>query len=135
MTCRGCSPRSSTPRSCPRAAAWWVDDQLLAATAAKRVRVKVGRGRALARAARVRLRGVGYRSDSDGTYLTGTIVNRTGRLLRNLPVYAVALKGRRIMAAGRALVPKARPTGKPGRFRLIFVGNPKGAHVEITVAP
>lgn len=118
-----------------RGRAWWVDDQLLGVTAAARVHARVGRGRALARSPRVALRGVGYRTDSNGTYLTGRIVNRTGRLLRNLPVYAVALRGRRIVAAGRALVPKAPPSGKPGRFRLIFVGNPKGAHVEISVAP
>jgi hypothetical protein len=116
--------------------AWWVNDQLLGATGkAKRVRVQVGRGHALARPPRVRLRGVGYRTDSNGTYLTGTIVNRTRRLLRDVPVYAVALKHGRVAAAGRALVAKAPPTGKPGRFRVIFVGNPKGAHVEITVAP
>jgi hypothetical protein len=118
-----------------RGRAWWVDDQLLGVTAASRVRARLGRGRVLARAPRVSLRGVGYRTDSNGTYLTGTIVNRTGRLLRDLPVYAVALKRHRIVAAGRALVLKAPPTGKPGRFRLIFVGNPKGAHVEISVAP
>jgi hypothetical protein len=118
-----------------RGRVWWVDDQLLGVTTASRVRARVGRGRELAREPDVTLRGLGYRTDSNGTYLTGRVVNRTGRVLRNLPVYAVALEHGRVVAAGRALVPKAPPTGKPGRFRLIFVGNPKGAHVEISVAP
>jgi hypothetical protein len=118
-----------------RGRVWWVDDQLLGVTTASRVRARVGRGRALAGAPRVALRGLGYRTDSDGTYLTGRVINRTGRLLRDVPVYAVALRRGRVVAAGRALVAKAPPTGRPGRFRLIFVGNPKGAHVEISVAP
>jgi hypothetical protein len=30
---------------------------------------------------------------------------------------------------------KPPPTGKPAHFRLIFVGNPKGARIQLTVAP
>ena len=116
---------------------WWVNDQLLGATAARSVHARIGRGTAVRKVPRVRLRGLGYTTDSEGTYLRGTVDNRSGREQRDLPIFAVALKGRRVVAAGRALVAKAPPAGhgKPGRFRLIFVGNPQGAHVQLTVAP
>jgi hypothetical protein len=52
-------------------------------------------------------------------------------------VFAVALKGDKVVAAGRALVPKVLPgdPAKKPRFRLYFIGDPKGAKIDVTVAP
>jgi hypothetical protein len=122
-----------------RRTAWWVNDQVTVAAAPRRVRARVGAApSASARAIpRVRLRGVHWESDATGRYLSGTVVNPVARVLRDVPIFAVALKGRRVVAAGRALVPKlpANGTRKQVVFRLFFVGDPRGARVQLTVAP
>jgi hypothetical protein len=121
----------------PGRSVWWVDDQLLGVTSASGVSARVGRGADVASVPRVTLQGVEFTRDSDGAYLTGTVDNRSGRVQLNLPIFAVALRGKGVVAAGRALVAKAplAGAGKPARFRLIFVGNPKGARLQLTVAP
>ncbi|HST56624.1 MAG TPA: hypothetical protein VLJ42_12130 [Solirubrobacteraceae bacterium] len=53
----------------------------------------------------VQLRSLRLGSDIAGPYLTGVVVNRSGIAQRNMPIYAVALRGKRVTAAGRALVP------------------------------
>jgi hypothetical protein len=117
-------------------AAWWVNDQLLGAETARSVSARVGGARAVTRSQRIEARGLRLDSDADGPYLTGTIVSRLERPQRNLPVFAVALRGGRVVAAGRALVPKvAAHARKPVRFRLLFVGNPRGARIQVTIAP
>ena len=78
-----------------------------------------------------------FETDAAGTYLTGTVHNRSHALQRDVPVFAVAQRGGRVVAAGRALIPKlpATPGPKPVHFRLLFVGSPSGAKVTLTVAP
>jgi hypothetical protein len=116
----------------PRRSVWWVNDQLLGVTSAGEVSAQVGRGKLVRRVPRVALRGVEL---SDGT-LSGTVDNRSGTLQRNVAIFAVASRGDRIVAAGRALVAKAAPPpAKPARFSLLFVGDPAGARIQMTVAP
>jgi hypothetical protein len=116
--------------------AWWVNDQLLGAEAARSVSARVGAARAVARPPHIDARDLHLDSDANGPYLTGAIVSRLQRPQRNLPVFAVALRGGRVVAAGRALVPKvAAHARKPVHFRLLFVGNPRGARIQVTIAP
>jgi hypothetical protein len=72
-----------------------------------------------------------------GPYMTGAVTNRSGVALHNMPIFAVALRGGRVVAAGRALVPSlpASPAARPTSFRIYFVGSPAGAHIELTPAP
>ncbi|MFI5009478.1 MAG: hypothetical protein ACHQDY_04305 [Solirubrobacterales bacterium] len=72
-----------------------------------------------------------------GPYMTGTVTNRSGVALHNTPIFAVALRGGRVVAAGRALVPSlpASAAARPTSFRIYFVGSPAGAHIELTPAP
>jgi hypothetical protein len=118
-----------------RGTAWWVNDQVTTATAPRLVRARVGAAPAVGSLPAVRLSGVHF--DGDATGLTGTVVNPSRNVLRDVPIFAVALKGRRVVAAGRALVPKLPATGapKPTVFRLFFVGDPRGARIALTVAP
>jgi hypothetical protein len=44
-------------------------------------------------------------------------------------VYAVARKGGRIVAAGRAVLPEVAP-GASIPFQAYFVGNPSGARIQ-----
>jgi hypothetical protein len=119
------------------ASAWWVNDQVTVASAPKRVRAQVGAAPAAVGVPRVRVTGVHFEGDSTGRYLTGTVVNPSRSVLRNVPIFAVALKGSRVVAAGRALVPKVPAAGSSKKvvFRLFFVGNPRGARIAVTVAP
>jgi hypothetical protein len=115
----------------PGTSVWWVDDQLLGVTAASGVSARVGRGSEVAAVPRATLSDVAL--GDDGT-LTGSVTNHTRALQRDLPVYAVALREGKVVAAGRALVTKSQP-GRPARFRIFLVGNPKGARLQLTVAP
>lgn len=131
------------------ATAWWVDDQVLASGTPSSVKVRVGDARAGAPArkarkahlagssAGVRVGGTSLGSDLAGPYLAGEVVNHTGVVQRNMPIFAVGLRGGRVVAAGRALVPNlpASPTGKPTGFRIYLVGSPAGAHIELTPGP
>lgn len=116
---------------------WWVNDQLLGADDASRLHVTVGAAAAVATPPDVKARDVHFEDNASGRYLTGTIVNHTGKVQTNLPVFAVALRGGKVVAAGRALVPKVLPGDpkKPARFQVFFIGDPKGAKVHVTVAP
>jgi hypothetical protein len=123
----------------PGATAWWVNDQLIDAAQAKTVSVKVGPGRAIADVPRVTLRDRTWQDDQDGIALHGTVVNHSKATLANVPIYAVALDGGKVVSAGRALVPKLPPSaagGKPVRFTIFFTGaDPRSAHLVLTVAP
>jgi hypothetical protein len=53
-----------------------------------------------------------------------------------VPVFAVAVRGGRVVAAGRAVV-SVLP-GHPGAsvpFQIFLVGNPAGATIELTAVP
>jgi hypothetical protein len=123
---------------------WWVDDQVLA-SAPTSVQVSVGAPRgsvarqaALTFALAVHASVVGLGSEAlAGPYMTGTVTNRSGVALRNMPIFAVALRGGRVVAAGRALVPSlpASPAARATSFRIYFVGSPAGARIELTPAP
>jgi hypothetical protein len=117
--------------------AWWVNDQVTASAPPRSVRARVGAAPAARAVPAVRLADVHFDADATGRYLTGTVVNPAHAALRDVPVFAVALKGRRVVAAGRALVPKLPAAGgkKKTHFRLFFVGDPRGARVALTVAP
>ena len=121
-----------------RQTAWWVNDQVTAA-GASRVRARVGAAPVAKPGSvpRVRVTGAHFDGDATGRYLTGTVVNPSRAVLTNVPIFAVALKGTRVVAAGRALVPKLPAAGSPKKvvFRLFFVGDPRGARVQLTVAP
>jgi hypothetical protein len=135
--------------------AWWVDDQVLAAGTPQSVHVRVGAAKGgssdaeggahagAATGAATASAGVQVSSVSlgdggiAGPYLNGSIVNRSGVAQHNMPIFAVALRGGRVVAAGRALVPSlpASGGGHPMSFRIYLVGSPTGAQIELTAAP
>jgi hypothetical protein len=117
---------------------WWVNDQVTAAQAATSVHARVGAARRVAHPPDIALTDPSFSEEAGSRFLTGTLVNRSSAVLRGVLVFGVALKGSRVVAAGRALVAKLPPSiarGRPVHFRLFFVGNPRGARVILTVAP
>ncbi|HEY7828997.1 MAG TPA: hypothetical protein VIC06_00335 [Solirubrobacteraceae bacterium] len=130
------------------ASAWWVDDQVLAAGKPAAVKVRIGdpkgsppRGNTAGSSGSpgspgVQVSATSLGSDVAGPYLAGEVVNRSGVAQHNMPIFAVALRGGRIVAAGRALVPNLPASGgKPTGFRIYLIGSPAGAHIELTPAP
>jgi hypothetical protein len=137
--------------------AWWVDDQVLAAGTPQSVQVRVGAAKgglpavaahatataagssadAVTASAGVQVSGVSLGNGIAGPYLNGTVANHSGVAQHNMPIFAVALRGGRVVAAGRALVPSlpASAGGRPASFRIYLVGSPAGAQIELTAAP
>lgn len=115
----------------------WVHDQILGEGAAKSVNATVGKdsGGAPSRLPRIDVgRPALSRDPTSGLAAEGTIVNRSDLLQRELTLFAVARKGRRIVAAGRGQIERLRP-GKTARYQIFFIGNPQGARIEIAAPP
>jgi hypothetical protein len=118
--------------------AWWVDDQVLANQTTRSVRVRVGSGKQPSHKAQPRLSAtvahVGGRAGSSS--LSGVLVNHSHVAQKKVPVFVVALRAGKVVAAGRAIV--ATLAGHPGAsapFQAMLVGSPAGAKIELTAVP
>jgi hypothetical protein len=111
----------------------WVDDQIQAAGAPASVLVKVGEAPSATGAiptlgvAGARL----FEDPSNGPGAEGSIVNHSRVDQQELVVYALARRAGRVVAAGRAILPRA-PAGASTRFQLFFIGEPRGARLEVS---
>jgi hypothetical protein len=116
------------------ASAWWVDDQVLANQTTRAVRVRVGTGRPQSRRALPLLTAsLAHVGGGGAGSISGVLVNHSSVAQRKVPVFVVALRGGRVVAAGRALV--ASLAGRPGAsapFQVTLVGSPAGAKIELT---
>jgi hypothetical protein len=132
----------------PHLSEWWVDDQVLASAKPSSVKVRIGDAKSapakasgagsstVGSSAGVQVNTTGLGSDVAGPYLAGEAVNHTGVAQHNMPIFAVALRGGRVVAGGRALVPNLPVSPvRPTAFRIYLVGAPAGAHIELTAAP
>jgi hypothetical protein len=118
---------------------YWVNDQVLAVDPPKSVEVEVGKEKSTfaGTVPKITLGPITLKSDSTGSYASGEVKNESKILQLNVPVFAVALKGEKVVAAGRAIVEKLppAPTPKPINFKIYFIGDPKGAALKLTTAP
>lgn len=115
----------------------WVDDQVNPAGAPRSLRAKVGpsRTRVPRRIPRLQVASVQvHRDPVDGPTADGAVRNRSKVLQRALVVYAVAIKGGRPVAAGRAQVRRLKP-GRKAKFHVFLVGDPKGARLQLEAPP
>jgi hypothetical protein len=120
----------------PRARAWWVDDQVLSSQSASGVRVRVGTGRvprASVSPATLTTTVQHLVHQSGLSVIAGQLVNHSPKAFGKVPVYAVALAGQRVVAAGRAVVGAGPRATSP--FQIFLVGNPSGARLELSAAP
>lgn len=123
-----------------RARAYWVHDQVVADGTPRRLRVRVGRAPVPAPPGpppRIVLRGLHLAHDTTGVFATGRVENRSRLVQRNMPIFAVARRGGRVIAAGRAIIERLDPAPqpKPTVFRIFFVGDPRGATLDVRPAP
>jgi hypothetical protein len=86
--------------------AWWVDDQVLLAGTPTSTHLKVGAGSksAVGPAATPMTRAVRTGSQAGIATVAATLVNRTSHALSKVAVFGVALRGGRVVAAGRAKI-------------------------------
>jgi hypothetical protein len=115
----------------------WVNDQVAASGTARSVKAKVGGGRSIAagRLPRVRLTRATLHADPvSGVAAEGVALNRSKTDLRKIVVFAVAWRGRRAVAAGKAQIPRLKP-GRRARFQAFLIGNPRGARLELAAPP
>lgn len=115
----------------------WVHDQVLATGRGKAVRAKVGveRRKAPARIPEIRITPPKLEVDpTSGTLAVGRLINRSRVLQRNIVVHAVARKGGRIVAAGRAAVERLKP-GASAAYQVFFIGDPRGARLTLAAPP
>lgn len=71
---------------------------------------------------------------TSGLAVEGKLTNRSDVLQRKLVIYAVARRGGKVVAAGRGQIERLRPR-KPTAYQVFFIGNPKGAQVELAAPP
>lgn len=115
----------------------WVHDQLVPTARARSVDAKVGApaARPPASAPRVTLSAARIQDDPvSGVSAEATATNRSKILQREIVIHAVARRGGRIVAAGRAQIKRLRP-GRRTRFEVFFIGDPKRAEVTLSAPP
>lgn len=120
-----------------RKESWWVNDQVVAAGEAKEIKVEVGTSDTPVPAKIPDFKPTSpvLRNDPiDGIVATGKVTNPTAQEQRKVLITIVATKGRKVVAAGRGVVAKLKPN-KAARYSVFFIGDPKGASLEVSATP
>jgi hypothetical protein len=115
----------------------WVNDQVFATSPPERAKVTVGASDKRPPEPLPDLSTSGVRLIEDpvsGTAATGFVRNGGDAELRRVLVTGIAERGEKVVAAGRAIVPRVK-AGKRVRFRIFFIGDPKGAELTATAQP
>jgi hypothetical protein len=113
----------------------WVDDQVQVSGVPASASALVGEGaRASGGPPRMSVSGAHLSGAGAEAGESGTVVNHSKVAQEHVAVYAVARKGGRIVAAGRALLPEA-PPGASVPFQVYFVGDPSGAQITTSAPP
>jgi Fe-S cluster assembly scaffold protein SufB len=114
----------------PHATVTWIDDQVQASGAA-RVSAEVGEGKAVeGTMPRLAVRDAQLVEGST----EGVLANGSSTAQSELVIYAVARRGGRAVAAGRAVLASVA-AGASTPFQVFFVGDPTGARVALSAPP
>jgi len=115
---------------------WWVNDQVTSTGRPARAKALVGPAKpAGAATPRISISGVRLENDPvSGVAATGRARNGSEVEQKRLPIFCVARRGNRVVAAGRAIVDKLKP-GKSRRFTIFFIGDPREARLTLSVSP
>ncbi len=114
----------------------WVNDQVQLPEPGRKARARTGSGRKAPKSV-PRLVVSRPRLEQDpvsGVSAVGKVTNKSRTEQRKLVIYAVAVKGGRPVAAGRAQVNRLKP-GKRANYQVFFIGNPRGAHLQVAAPP
>lgn len=121
-----------------RTSIWWVDDEVLTSQSASSAQVTVGTGQRVAsnaRAGALSATPTGVTGQAGSNSVGAELTNHTGKAQSNAPVFAVALRGSKIVAAGRAVVATLPAHGAPATLNIPLVGDATGAKIELTALP
>jgi len=114
----------------------WVNDQIAAAEKPRAVKAKVGEAKSVrsdipeVTVTRPRLE----QDPVSGVAAVGFAANRSKVEQRKLVIFAVARKGGRVVAAGRAQINRLKPR-KRTHYTIFFIGNPRGARISLDAPP
>jgi hypothetical protein len=117
--------------------AWWVDNEVLTpATASLKVSTAVGASTTPAPATipTIAATAVSASSSFPGPHVSLTVVNHSSIAQTQLPVYAVALRGGRVVGAGRAIVPTLA-AGARTSLEIPITGTVDESTISLTIAP
>jgi hypothetical protein len=118
---------------------WWVDDELLTSATAIAAKVNVGTGRRSrpdSRSGALSANTTHVAVQAGTTTVSGVVANHTGKAQSSVPVFAVALRGGKVVAAGRAIVGSVPvDVSAPASFDVPLVGDATGAKIELTALP
>jgi hypothetical protein len=114
----------------------WVDDQVQASGTLGALSVRVGEAPAAGgEPPQLSIQGVHLtEASASGQSAEGTVVNHSSVAQSELVVFAVGRRGGRIVAAGRAVLPNV-PARSSASFQVFFIGNPKGAALQLSAPP
>ncbi len=115
----------------------WINDQVLPVSGeAADAKVRVGAGKpARGTLPKITIADPELEGDPvDGVAARGEVMNDSLVEQKDLVVYAVGRKGGKVVAAGRAIVPKLAP-GKKAPYAVFFIGDPTGATLEVAAPP
>jgi hypothetical protein len=120
----------------PGAQTVWIDDQVQSTSAPGGVSARVGQApSASGPAPRLSVEGVhSFEEPGSGEGAEGTVTNHSTVTQQELVVYAVARRGGRVVAAGRAVLPELA-AGQSAPFQAFLIGSPKGAKLEASAPP
>jgi hypothetical protein len=108
--------------------ATWVDDQLPKSAQPASVGVRIGEAPP-AQGPTPQIEIQGLHPEEAGAGAAGTVRNRSQVAQSKLVVFAVARRGGRVVAAGRAVLPELAP-GASAPFQIFFVGDAAGASLQ-----
>jgi hypothetical protein len=117
------------------ATVWWVDPSVLARGGTPvRVVAKIGAPTGSAPALSLAASKLAIGSNFVGPFIGGTATTDSSTAASDVTVYAVALAGSRVVAAGQSLIPTLAAHGSAS-FQVNVVGTTKGAKPVATLAP
>ncbi len=112
----------------------WVDDQVQATGVAASATALVGAAKTASKIPKLTVSGTHLSEEAGSQIESGSVANPSSVTQQDLVVYAVARNGSKIVAAGRAVLPEVT-AGTTVPFQIYFVGDPKGAKVEVSAPP
>jgi hypothetical protein len=121
----------------PHATAWWVDNEVLESGGVPKTATgQLGASTASAPSTlpTITTQGVSASDSFPGPHVSVSVRNRSRIEQRQLPVYAVALRGGTVVGAGRAIIPSLAP-GAVAQVQVPMVGSVNGSTISLTVAP
>jgi hypothetical protein len=126
-------PLTHAPLLMPGQSFEWIDDQIPGSGTPGPLSVRVGEAPTVSTSPpSIAVTGVHIIEDpTNGVGAEGTVINRSPVAQQELVVFAVGLRGGRIVAAGRAVLPNA-PAKSATPFQVFFIGNPKGATLQVS---